>query len=591
MRHAGLWVSWTRVSAPWLTAALLLVGTIAHCLEIKTADGLTLVLDGQTGRIEALRVGEQKLSQKAAGHPLRVRRFDSASTVNMVPNPGFEEGDQAPRAWRLGAGSVRVERTTPEGKNRYCGRVSAPAKATESAPATSGTLQSDAFPARPNQMYRWSAWGMVVPGGSGGTLYVKELDAQGRTLMSGKFVVQHALSWRSESAERWIQKEATFVTKPDCAQLQVYANIWKGYGEFCVDDLSLTDSDATWKELVLPPSPLQPDQATGGAWQRIAIPGEGLQCELRYLPEKDHIRIETTISDVAKPAREQSLQVDYAVPIELAGWTWHDDGRRSRPIAASVSAYDNAFPVVGGRMSRYPFASISQGPLGLSLAAPMDQPRVQNFVADPGTGYRTTVELGLSPHTERVGPGKATFVTLLFHHDGQWGLRAAAQRYYAMFPQHFVKRAPRDGTWFYVVPVSSIPHPEDFGARFFEGLPRRPEERRWMHDHGMHIFPYTEPWGARQAFPEIHSRDEMPPLEERLKILQQWANDRTSTVKLLSGPRWEVAQAILNSIPHDADGSPCGWRIDLYSHWSQWWMTNANPRLPEPQSRVDLQTL
>jgi len=44
----------------------------------------------------------------------------------------------------------------------------------------------------------------------------------------------------------------------------------------------------------------------------------------------------------------------------------------------------------------------------------------------------------------------------------------------------------------------------------------------------------------------------------------------------------EIVQAILNSLPHDADGAPCGWRIDLYSHWSQWWMTNANPRLPEP---------
>jgi hypothetical protein len=561
---------------------LMLLATTAQGLEIKTSDGLTLKLDDQTGRIEAVRVGDQKLAQKAASHPLRLRRFEPRGASNLVPNPGFEEGDKSPQAWRLGTGAARVERTASDATNRFCGRVSTPKDASQSNPVTSGTLLSDAIPAKPGCTYRWSAWGMVVPGGSGGTVYVKELDAQGQTLYENKFVVQHALSWRSDSSGRWIQKEATFITKPNCAKLQIYANIWKGYGEFCMDDLELVDGEMAWKDIAMPDAMLQPDQAGSGCSQRLVIPNEGLEVELRYTAHKNHIRIDTTLRDVENPPRERGLQVEYVVPIDLDGWTWHDDGRRSRGIAAGNVEYENAFPVADGRMSRYPFASVSKGQVGLSLAVPMDEPRLQNFLAGESSGYRTVVELGLSPHTLRMGAGRATFVTLLYRHDGQWGFRAAAQKYYAMFPQYFVNRTKRDGTWFFVVRMSSIPNYEDFGARFYEGFPSDPKERRAMHDHGMLIFPYIEPWGQRQGFPGIAKREEMPPLEDRLRILRQWADDRQSVEKLRGGPRWEVAQATLNSLPYDADGNPCGWRIDLYSQWSQWWMTNANPRLPEP---------
>ena len=571
------------MTKPWLLAiGLVFLATTSRGLEIKTADGLTLVLDDQTGRIESVRVGNQKLAQKAAMHPLRLRRFEAGGAGNLVPNPGFEEGDKSSRAWRMGTGAARMDRPASDAKNRHCGRVSTPKEASESNPVTSGTLQSDVIPAKPGRSYRWSSWGMVGPGGSGGTVYVKELDAQGQTLYENKFVVQHALSWRSESPGRWTQKEATFTTRPDCAKLQIYVNIWKGYGEFCVDDLELVDGETAWKDIAMPGAGVQPDPAGGGCSQRLAIPSEGLEVELRYTAHKDHIRIDTTVCDVEKPAREHGLQVEYAVHIDLDGWTWHDDGRRSRCIAAGSAECDNSLSVVGGRMSRYPFASVSKGEVGLSLAVPMDEPRLQNLLASESSGYRTVVELGLSPHTQRMGAGRATFVTLLYRHEGEWGFRAAAQKYYAMFPQYFVKRAACDGAWFFVVRMSSIPKFEDFGARFYEGFPPDPKERRAMRDRGMLIFPYTEPWGLRQGFPKAATREELPPLEERLKILRQWADDRQSTEKLRGGPRWEVAQAILNSLPYDADGNPCGWKIDLYSHWSQWWKTNANPRLPEP---------
>jgi hypothetical protein len=42
-------------------------------------------------------------------------------------------------------------------------------------------------------------------------------------------------------------------------------------------------------------------------------------------------------------------------------------------------------------------------------------------------------------------PGQAWFSFLLYQHDGQWGMRSAAERYYKLFPGDFEKRVSREG--------------------------------------------------------------------------------------------------------------------------------------------------
>ncbi len=64
-------------------------------------------------------------------------------------------------------------------------------------------------------------------------------------------------------------------------------------------------------------------------------------------------------------------------------------------------------------------------------------------------------------------------------------------------------------------------------------------------------------------------------------MLRTWAADQGKT-KMLGGPRHVVAQSLLNSIPYDQHGVPCGWKVDKYDYWAQWWMTNTNPDLPRP---------
>ncbi len=577
-----------KIASPFLLIIFFIsLAAPARAAEIKTADGLSLKLSENTGVIEAVTANGRRVPLLPSVHPISAREFmPNAGTKNLVSNPGFEDGEDTPASW-TGSGATAARNSelnhTPNGK--FCGKVCAPANASESHPASSGSLRCANFPVKPNTLYLFRAWGRVPRGSSGGNVFVIELDAKGRVLKENKFNVQHCLGWAGEPRDQWTRLERTFISKPDCAKVHIYANIWKGYGTFYFDDVEVFDMASFWKDIALSPAQLTPCD-DGKSWrQRLSAEQGHLDVELRYTAFKNHVRIETTVQDTHTPQCERALQLCYTLPVDAAGWTWHDDGRRSRVITANGTACDNSLAIGGGRVSAYPFTSIARDANGLSLGTPMDCPRVQNFVCDATRGYRTTVDLGLSPLTKRIGPAKATFTTILFAHDGEWGLRAAASKFYTIFPDHFAKRAKRDGMWLYAVPTRPITNPEDFGFAFYEGWFPKAEDRAYLREKGIYLLPYTEPWGARQVFAQAKTREDMPPYEERLAQLKQWASDKQSNIQLMRGPRWEVAQAILNSMPFDMEGRGY-FRVDKYSSWAQWWMTNPNPLLPEPNRAV-----
>ncbi|NPV46697.1 MAG: hypothetical protein HPY69_07050, partial [Armatimonadetes bacterium] len=72
-------------------------------------------------------------------------------------------------------------------------------------------------------------------------------------------------------------------------------------------------------------------------------------------------------------------------------------------------------------------------------------PRVYSIEYDHGA-KRLLVRshFGLSRQVKGL-PGKAWFAFLLYRHDGVWGLRSAAQRFYDFFPTDFAKRVPYEG--------------------------------------------------------------------------------------------------------------------------------------------------
>ncbi|VVB89784.1 Right handed beta helix region [uncultured archaeon] len=104
----------------------------------------------------------------------------------------------------------------------------------------SGEVWSDSIPSTSGKTYTVSAWGKSQ--GAAGTnnpaVRAAEFD------INHKWLRQTSLYFPKGTAD-WNQLQTTFTTGDGTAYIGVYANIWKGYGTFWVDDVSLTDPDTT----------------------------------------------------------------------------------------------------------------------------------------------------------------------------------------------------------------------------------------------------------------------------------------------------------------------------------------------------------
>ncbi len=96
-------------------------------------------------------------------------------------------------------------------------------------------------------------------------------------------------------------------------------------------------------------------------------------------------------------------------------------------------------------------------------------PLMYRFSYDDFDGFRITYDLGLSPATTK-NPSKATVSFWIYTQNPKWGMRSAAEKYYALTRQA-LPLLPRP--W---VPgcsernrdISSVPDWEDFGWAYHE---------------------------------------------------------------------------------------------------------------------------
>ncbi|MEW6358734.1 MAG: hypothetical protein AB1696_20530 [Planctomycetota bacterium] len=544
---------------------------VAFAAEVTiapTADGSYLQYLSVDGR--PLPLLPQDRAALGAGFSFREMR-PAQNAANIVPNAGLEDRTGETLAgWEKPGAHCSWDATvnhTPGGG--VSGKVGLPVEATAQNPMTSGALRSLSFPAKPQTLYQFSAWGRLAEGTSAGTLYAVELDAKGEIIWEGKHHVQHAISFPGDAPGEWKQRSHTFSTKPNCAKLHIYANIWKGHGTFWFDDVSVTEI-AAWEE--------------SGPLGLAPQPTRDLKFDVRQNQDGGCVRFDVAVQETHEPVADRALRMRFVLPVDGRGWTWGDDIRRARKIEEGT-VYENSFNLKGRSVSWYPFASVWSDRHGLALAAPMDCPRISRLFYDPKAGLGVEFDLGLSAGTKKIGPGRATFSFVLYAHDPKWGFRAAAKRYYELFPQFFVKRIERGGLWFFAVPIMDVPGPEDFGIVFYECgvLPKKALD--YCREHKILTFKYVEPWGAWQPFYE--SKGEKPSYEERIAYLQSWTQNKDPKLQWLSGPRGEIAQSVLNSSLFNAEGK---YWIDGPSYfWHQWgkywhqnWPTNPDPDLPMP---------
>jgi len=185
-----------------------------------------------------------------------------------------------------------------------------------------------------------------------------------------------------------------------------------------------------------------------GEWKNGEIVGtfQGLDIELqaKVASEGDYLRVEASVEDRRKATRSVTFYVGFPVDATL-GWHWRDGLNRSREVIAGqeyVTVPPGLMPMpIGptGQVTHYPWSSLD-GPVGLSLAVPMDEPRVFRLIYAPDAGLLLAAfDLCFTPEV-KAWPSRSSFTVFLYRHDPEWGFRAAAKRYYDLFPEWFERR-------------------------------------------------------------------------------------------------------------------------------------------------------
>ncbi len=290
----------------------------------------------------------------------------------------------------------------------------------------------------------------------------------------------------------------------------------------------------------------------------------GLRLTTQYRAEADHVLIEGRVSDLT--GKDRAVTLVFALPIEVAGWRWGDDIRRSRVIQGDT-LFANEIAIhcgATGTMSQYPLAAIYGPQQGLALGLDMATP------AQYRLGYHAGLrelfiayDFGLVPET-RSFPSSADFRFVLFRFEPSWGFRAAFRKYMDIFPEFFRVRSRDQGLWMPFTDVSTVQDWQDFGFRYHEGNNNVP----WDDAHNVLSFRYTEPmtWWMRM------DKDLPRTIPEALRIRDQLAASGRATES-------EMAQVSRVAAMWDETGQPA-----LLFRNEPWcngavWSLNPNPAL------------
>ncbi len=270
------------------------------------------------------------------------------------------------------------------------------------------------------------------------------------------------------------------------------------------------------------------DVAAGSGFVRLDREALGLKLETK----RDGDFVEATLRDTT--GKDRAVTLVYAVPVAGDGWRWLAGPRKSEAaVAGREYAVTLGTPAGMGRLSRWPFAAISDGKRGQALGMDMEQPAF--FRAGYNAGTRElflAFDLGLTPEQPAA---RVRFCKFAF--DPAWAFRSALARFYELFPAQFERRIAQQGLWMPFAKISQVPGWEDFGFRFKEGH----DETVWDDAHDILTFRYTEPMTWWMKMPR-----EMPrTLEAALAEAERLATQGNTAARafLASGFRDESGRA------------------------------------------------
>ena len=175
------------------------------------------------------------------------------------------------------------------------------------------------------------------------------------------------------------------------------------------------------------------------------------------------------IEDVS--GRDRAVTLVYAVPLPAKGRiTWWDDPRRSRETDSSKPLeYDNTWGEQCGRgpHSRWPIGAVTVDGRGVAVGIDPKKPAYYRIALNPKLRILyIAYDLGLaSPERNH-----ADVSLCVFGFKAEEGFRGAFEKYRTLYPDSFVDRVKRHGSWVPFKALSKIPggNVDDFHIRFNE---------------------------------------------------------------------------------------------------------------------------
>ena len=393
----------------------------------------------------------------------------------------------------------------------------------------------------------------------------------------------------------WEQRRVFIMPAKPIRELSIHALFRSHSGTVWFDDFAaheLRGTDTFDFQPLAPPRPASQgewyvrDVAAGSAVVATGLGARGGETTVRALGLHFRAQASTmqgrvqraTVTDLRGRPRAVTIYWAEAVPGSGAV-RWWQDARRSE-IAAADGLYGNLTRLhVGatGSQSQYPFACVSTQKGGRALgSSPRVAPRVFRLgYHGPSRLLFAAFDVALDARniSNRDARGRATadVEVVRYDTDAAWGFRSATQRYYALFPDAFQRRARAEGIWIPFTDPATVREPADFGIAYHEGDNSVESDDRL----GILSFRYTEPMTYWMPMAPDVPRD----YDTGVRLVREAAAGSDPEKR-----SW--AQTVMNSGSHDRLG-----RFNVMFVNAPWtngavWVLNPNPRLPAPPGEV-----
>ena len=285
-------------------------------------------------------------------------------------------------------------------------------------------------------------------------------------------------------------------------------------------------------------------------------------------------------------SRTRAVTIYYLTRFREPNAVWWNDIESSEPImgAPDLEYHNWVAGSVGanGFRSLYPFGCVTgaRAPTraaapngGLALAIPpWLGPRVSRigYNAHAGLLY-AAFDIALEADGDPAGHDTAQVAIARYATNPSWGFRDAAAKFYALFPEAFIRRVQPEGIWMPFTDPSHIANAQDFHFGYHEG------DNSIVTDRKQNIlsFRYIEPMTYWMPMPKNVPRT----YDAALTQLQRQAASTDPHVSIVARRQ---SQAVLTSGTVGPQG-----RLNVTFRNAPWcngavWVLNPDPSVPHP---------